>query len=137
MDKKLIALLSIFFLSFLLFISVLVFNKPLTQLTRATEDIEPSSTNSLIFAWPLTAKADGTSKVSVNVFVRSESNKLVTQKTVTLRTSLGDIENVSSVSDENGKTTFTLTSQTPGVAELSAVIDGATPVQKKLTVKFE
>lgn len=137
MDKKLIALLSIFFLSFILFVSILVFNKPLTQLTRAREDIQPSAANSLIFAWPLTAKADGTSKVNINVFVRSENNKLIGQKPVTLNTTLWDVQTVSNISDENGKTTFTITSRTPGVAQISATVDTTTPVQKKLTIKFE
>ncbi len=137
MDKKLLGLVTLFFLSFLFFISIVLFNKPLTQLTRAKEDIQPSSENSLIFGWPLTAKANGKDEVNINVFVRSENNKLIPNKTVKLETNLGSIKILSDTSDKGGKTSFTLTSDSTGLAEISAVIDNSIPVAKKLTVKFE
>lgn len=137
MDKKLLGLVTLFFLSFLFFISIVLFNKPLTQLTRAKEDIQPSSVNSLLFGWPLTAKADGKDEVNINVFVRSENNKLIPNKTVKLDTNLGSIRTLSDISDKDGKTSFVLTSDSTGLAQISALIDNSIPVSKKLTVKFE
>lgn len=137
MDKKLLGLVTLFFLSFLFFISIVLFNKPLTQLTRAKEDIQPSSANSLIFGWPLTAKADGKDEVNINVFVRSANNKLIPNKTVRLETNLGNIRILSDISDKGGKTSFVLTSDSTGLAEINAVIDNSIPLSKKLTVKFE
>ena len=137
MDKKLLGLITIFFLSFLLFISVVVFNKPLTQFTRAKEDLAPSGANSLIFAWPLTARADGSEEVTVNVFVRSENNKLVTDRTVTVTSTLGTVKVVTDKADNTGKTTFKVTAASPGTAEISATIDNSIPVAQKISVRFE
>lgn len=137
MDKKLLGLITLFFLSFLFFISVILFNKPLTEVTRAKEDAVTSSENSLIFAWPITAKADGQSEVTINVFVRSENNRLIPGKSVSVTSTLGQIKTVSNISDKNGKTTFVLTSDSPGNAEIGATVDSTTSLSKKLTIKFE
>ncbi len=137
MDKRLLALSAVFFVAFLLFVSAVVFDKPLTQLTRAKEETLPSGENSLLFAWPLTAKADGSTPIKVNVFVRSRTKRLISGKTVTLTTTLGNISPASSISDKNGETAFTVTSTSPGTAEITGTIDNSTPLQKTLTVKFE
>jgi len=74
MDKKIIGLMLVFFLSFGIFMTVLVFNKPINQLTRAKEESVVSEKNSLVFACPLNAQADGKSQNKITVFVRSYTN---------------------------------------------------------------
>lgn len=136
MDKKLLGLVTLFFLAFLFFLSVVVFNKPLSNFIRARETTTPSNENSLLFAWPLDSKADGVSEIKVDVFVRSETDKLVPNKEVRVSSTLGDVEPSSAITDKNGKASFTLVSSTPGTAELSATVDSV-QLSKKLTVKFE
>ncbi len=137
MDKKLLGLILAFFVTFILFTAAIVFQRPLTQAIRATEENTPSGSTSLIFAWPLTEKADGNTQVEVDVFVRSKSNKPVPKKTVNLTSSLGNVQALSNVSDTQGKATFIITSSTSGMAQLSAIIDNTIPLQKTVTVKFE
>lgn len=137
MDKKLVGLMLIFFLSFGLFTSVLVFNKPLSRLTRAKEEFLPSSDTSLIFAWPLTAVANGQPTVAVNIFVRNVNNLPLPNKKVSLVTSLGNINEVQSTTDKSGKATFNLGSTSPGLAELTATVDNQVQLKQKVTIKFE
>src|SRR3989344_2738418 len=135
MDKKLLSLVILFIATFIFFIAILFFNEPLSQLTRATEETQPSPETSLIFAWPLTVKADGTQSSQINVFIRNDKNKLITNKRVELRSSLGDIKNIIVSSDTNGKTTFELTSKVPGTADVTAVVEGI-KIKNALTIKF-
>jgi hypothetical protein len=137
MDKKFIFLSSVFFLLFGLFISMIVLNQPLRRLTRAKEEFIPSSKTSMILAWPLSSPADGKTNVNVNVFVRNMNNLPLSNKKVNLITTLGQIKELQSVTDKNGKSTFILTSDTPGIAQLKAVVDNQIELEQKLTVKFE
>ena len=136
MDKKLLGLIVAFFVTFILFMTAIVFQEPLTRAIRATEENTPSGTNSLIFAWPLSEKVGG-QQVKIDVFVRSRSNKPISKQPVSVATSLGEIQPAAAVSDSVGKATFVLTSSAPGVAELTATIDNTIPLQKTLSVKFE
>lgn len=137
MDKKLLSLFIAFFVTFVLFATAIIFQKSITQAIRATEENTPSGASSLIFAWPLTEKADGTAQVKIDVFVRSKSNRPISKKTVSVTTTLGDVQKVSDLSDNAGQTTFIITSSTPGVANLSATIDNTIPLEKTLSIKFE
>ena len=137
MDKKLVGLMLFFMLSFGLFISIVLFNKPLSRLTKAKEEFIPSSDASLIFAWPLTAKADGKYPVQVNVFVRNASNVPLTNKIVKLTTSLGSIKDINPTTDKAGKSTFAIGSQTPGIADLTTIVDNQIQLKQKVSVKFE
>jgi hypothetical protein len=137
MDKKFIFLSLVFFLLFALFLSMIVLNQPLRRLTRAKEEFIPSKKTSMILAWPLTAVADGKTNVSVNVFVRNANNLPLNNKKVNLTTTLGEIKEIQSVTDKNGKSTFILNSTSPGMAELKAVVDNQVELEQKLTVKFE
>lgn len=137
MDKKLIGLMLLFMLSFTIFISVIVFNKPLSTLTRAKEDAEPSETKSLMFAWPLSAKADGRSEVTISVFVRTITDKPLSGKKVSIITNRGTIREVNSETDKSGKATFVLFSDSSGMADLTALIEGPISLQQKISVKFE
>lgn len=135
MDKKLLSLVILFITTFIFFIAVLFFNEPLSKLTRAREETSPSADKSLIFAWPLSVKADGVEVSDVNVFIRNNDNKLISNQKVELRSSLGEIKNINTLSDANGKTTFKLSSLTLGSAEITAVVEGI-KLSNKLTIKF-
>ncbi len=137
MDKKLVGLMLIFLLAFTLFTSLMVFNKPLTRLTKAKEEFLPSAETSLIFAWPLSTKTDEKSSAMVNVFVRNMNNFPLANKKVSLTTSLGQITEIQSVTDKSGKATFKLSSNTAGVAELTAIVDNQIQIKQKVSVKFE
>ena len=138
MDKKFVLLMIVFFLVFGVFITNTLFNKQLTKFTRASGDIDPSSQASLIFAWPLTAKIGD--KVEVNVFIRNANNSPLDKKQVKLVTNLGLINGAqesTSESNKTGKVSFTLSSDTTGIAELTAFVNNNIQLIQKVSVKFE
>lgn len=138
MDKKFVALMIVFFLVFGVFITSVAFKDKIANLARASGDIDPSSQNSLIFAWPLTAKVGD--KVGVNVFIRNANNSPLNKKQVKLVTNLGLINGTresTSESDKTGKVSFTLSSDTAGIAELTAFINNNIQLSQKISVKFE
>lgn len=137
MDKKLVGLMLIFMLAFGLFTTITVFNKPLTNLTKAKEEFLPSSESSLLFAWPLTAKADATYTVQINVFVRNTTNIPLPNKRVHLNTTLGTVKDNDIETDKAGKATFVVNSDSPGFADLSAIVDNQVQLKQKVSVKFE
>lgn len=136
MDKKLTGLISLFFLSFFVFISVVVFGKPLSRFTRAAEESRPSSAKSLIFAWPLSASVANSETVRVDVFVRSETGIPIPKRPIVVNATLGSVSPKVVQSDNTGKASFSLTSQTPGTAQVTATIDSSVPITQKVSVKF-
>lgn len=137
MDKKLVGLMLLFMLTFGLYTAITVFNKPLTRLTKAKEEFIPSSESSLIFAWPLNSKSDGNSTAQINVFVRNANNIPLPNKKVALNSTLGTTNPTDVVTDKGGKATFSVSSDSPGLAEITAIIDNNIQIKQKVTVKFE
>lgn len=137
MDKKLLALITLFFISFAFFAVVTVFNKPITQLTRAKEDLTPSAEHSKILAWPLSVKADASSTSQITVFIVSESDKPLSNKVVTVTTSLGQFNQTAATSDNNGKAVFAISSSIPGIAKIEAIVEPNIKLTKKISIKFE
>ncbi len=141
MDKKFVFLMIVFFLVFGVFITNTIFNqqlKEVSRFTRATAESEPSSQTSLIFAWPLTAKVGD--KVDVNIFIRNANNSSLDKKQVKLVTNLGLINGTqesTSESNKTGKVSFTLSSDTAGIAELTAFVNNNIQLIQKVSVKFE
>jgi len=134
MDKKLTGLIFVFFLTVSLFVSLLIFNQPLSRFTRAKEEFTPSKEKSLIFAWPLNTKINN--QVTINVFVRNEKGIPLANKNVILRSTLGNIFPNSATTDKSGKVTFNLVSDNPGIAEVSAIVEGNF-LNQKVSIKFE
>lgn len=138
MDKKFIALMVLFFVVFGVFVSTTLLGGKLGSFARASTETDPSSATSLIFAWPLTAKVDD--KVDVNIFVRNANNLPLDKKQVKLVTSLGLVNGAQesvSESDKTGKVSFVLSSDSIGIAELTAFVNGNIQLSQKVTVKFE
>ncbi len=136
MDKKLTGLISLFFLTFFVFISVVVFSKPLSRFTRAAEESTTSSSKSLIFAWPLSSSVARSETVKVDVFVRSATGNPIPKRQIVVNSTLGTINPKVIQSDNNGKASFSLTSQTVGTAQISATVDNSVPISQKVSVKF-
>lgn len=138
MDRKLLALITLFFISFAFFAGLTIFNNPLNTLIRAKEDYIPSPVHSKIFAWPLSSiKANGISESEINVFVVSESDKPIPNKQITLTSSLGTVKESTASTDNNGKATLHITSATPGIAQIQAIIEPGININQKITVEFE
>jgi len=137
MDKKLISLLILLVLVFSIFISYVVFNEQIATFTRASSDTDPSAEKSLIFAWPLTAKATGQDKVMINIFIRNQKNQPLTNKLVSLTTTLGQLDTETQTTDKSGKVTFNITSTQTGIAQIQAKVDNKVQLKQSLTVKFE
>ncbi len=137
MDKKLGGLLVVFFLLFTLFATLVLFNGQLTTFTRAREDFAPSAKASLLFAYPLLVKANGTEKSTINIFVRSDKGMPVKDKVVTITTSVGALSKTEATTDEKGKASVTLTSSTPGTGTVEVFIDRTLKMTQTLSVKFE
>ncbi|MBF0208999.1 MAG: Ig-like domain-containing protein [Oligoflexia bacterium] len=137
MDKKLGGLLAVFFLLFTVFASSIVFNGQLSSITRAKEDFVPSATSSLLFAYPLLLKADGTSKSAVSVFIRSDKGMPVKAQKVSLTSSLGQFDVAEVTTDDKGKATANLSAANPGVAKIEALIGGSLKMTQQLSVTFE
>lgn len=136
MDKKLSALLLIFFLSFGLFTTALVFNGQIKTATRAKEELIASSKDSLIFAWPLTVKANEKSVISV--FVRNVKGTPLSNKQVVITSTKGKILEPSGATDKEGKASFQLTPQGElGVADIEVMVDGNVKLTRTISVKFE
>lgn len=138
MDRKLLALISLFFISFAFFAALTVGYRPIITLIRAREDFTPSPARSRIIAWPLSSlKSDGLAQSEINVFIVSNSDKPIANKVVTLSSSLGQIKENSVTTDNNGKATMHLISTVPGIAEIQATVDNNIVLSQKITVKFD
>lgn len=142
MDKKLVGLMAIFFLSFGVFTSILVFRKPLLNLARAKEDQVPSASSSkvILSCAGTMVKADGSDSCTVNVFIRTagDSPKPLANKVVTLTTDLGDLDRPTQTTDSLGKAVFRITSSTPGIATLRAkVTQDSTDIELSSSISIE
>ena len=136
MDRTLFNMMIVFFLSVGLFASYVLLNKPLTRLTRASTEGTPSAQNSLMFAWPLKVSADGKTPITITVFARNYNGRAIPGKSVTLTTNFGKLQQTTITTDTEGKSLFRITSDSPGVAEIKAMIDNI-EVQRTISVKFE
>jgi cytoskeletal protein RodZ len=136
MSKSLIGLFSLFFLAFALFATMVLFRTQIASITRAKEDSVPSEKNTLVFAWPLRLPADGKSESTITVFVRSSNGRPLSSKVVTATSSLGQIQNSPATSDKEGKVTFQLSSDTPGVANIQTTAEDVKILQS-VSIKFE
>ncbi|MCX6733032.1 MAG: Ig-like domain-containing protein [Candidatus Roizmanbacteria bacterium] len=137
MDKKLGGLLLVFFLLFTVFASSILFSTQLSSITRAKEDYVPSAKASLLFAYPLLVKADGTTKSTISVFIRSDKGMPVKDRKVTITATIGQLNMAEVTTDEKGKATATLTSTAKGISVIGAAIDGTLKMTQPLSITFE
>lgn len=136
MDKKFLLVTLFFILTFVAFTGYVVFRDPILRLTRASEEKSVSLSNSLVFAWPLKLKADGTSKSEITVFVRSPDGKGLGEQSVSLISSLGVVQEPRLISNIEGKAIFHLTSDLQGVANIEVLVNNKKLV-RSVTIEFE
>ncbi|MDP4009588.1 MAG: Ig-like domain-containing protein [Candidatus Shapirobacteria bacterium] len=108
--------------------------KSLVTFTRASTVGKVDLSKSLLIGSKILAVADGEDKCVVNVFVVDRSGKGISGKTVSLN-GINTVSPASSVSDNLGKATFTMTSIEARQFELEASVNGAF-LNNKLTVTF-
>lgn len=138
MDKKLAGLIGLFILSFFVFISIVVFSKPLSRFTRASSAVDPSASQSIIIAWPLNLKSNSSEETKLDVFVRSSSNAPVAGREVTVRSTAGSVEPDRVTTDRTGKATFQFApAGDKGVAELTAIVDNTLQLSQKVTIQID
>lgn len=144
MDKKLILLMSIFIISFILFISFVLLGKNEIMngvLTKAASNLQVSPKTSLILAYPLLLPPDGKSKAEINVFVRNENPDkepvAIPGKKVKIITTLGKVVPEEVKTNTSGQAVFNLTSETAGIAQIQAVIDDNITLNQKISVEFK
>lgn len=95
-----------------------------------------SMENSYVFASPISATADGISIIRVTVFLLNNQGVGLAGQTVTLKVSGPvNVATLSPTSDNFGRATFDLTSNTPGDYTLSAEVAGAT-LPQTVSVSF-
>ena len=132
MDPKLIGLVAIFFLLFGFFaVSIFLDSAPVP--IRATKSQPPDSTQSILLVFPLSQKIG--ESVTVNCVARDSEGGAIANAGCTVTTSCGSISPSTTQTNANGIATFTLTSDAPCVANLSATI-GDVMVQRKISVEF-
>ena len=137
MDKKLSGLLIVFFLLFGIFASFVLFNSKLLSITRAKTDYTPSVKTSLLFAYPLLLKADGTTKSTISVFVRNDKGMPVNNQKISITASVGQLTMAEITTDDKGMATTVLTSTRPGTSIIGATIGGVLKIVQPLSVTFE
>lgn len=123
MDRRLLSLMFVLFLSVILFVAAVVFQQPLARFTRAKEEFTISPTASKVLIWPVTVNADGSSFALVNVFLSSQTGKPISNKKIVLDVTIGTVSPIDAVSDTNGKAMFKVVSTTEGVATIAITAD--------------
>lgn len=143
MDKKFLGLMSIFMISFVLFVMSVFLSKTdfMNRLTKAESKFVPSPKTSLILIYPLQTQADGESKVKIDVFVRNDIKdhepEAINNKKVRIITTLGQLDKPEITTDQAGQASFYLTSNTPGTANITAIVDGSITLNAKVSVEFK
>jgi hypothetical protein len=137
MDKKLVFLISLFFVVFTVFSFTAVRYKFLVNFIRAKEEISPSPEKSLIIAWPVTVNLKNVKQSKITVFIRNIKESPVSNKLVELKTNFGNITPQQTYTDKFGKAEFIIESNNPGLAEIRAIVDNNIELQQKVNIKFE
>ncbi|MEO6508828.1 MAG: hypothetical protein ABIO02_02650, partial [Patescibacteria group bacterium] len=75
MDKKLTGLMSVFLLSFALFLSLIFLNTRLGTSSRASASLKPSVDTSFILTFPLQLATDSNESSDLTIFIRDTDTK--------------------------------------------------------------
>lgn len=139
MDKRIVVLMTLFFLIFTVFVSFVLLGGPLSKFTKASgKYIVVSPVESKIIFWPQTVKADGVSASTIQVFLVSENKTPITNKKVKLRTDLGSTKEPELTTAEDGSTyyQFHLVSDQEGLSNVEVLVDDTLTLNQKFSVKF-
>ncbi|MFA5894377.1 MAG: Ig-like domain-containing protein [Candidatus Shapirobacteria bacterium] len=108
--------------------------KAMVTMTKAAPATVISLGDSRVLAEKILARADGKDKCSVNVFVMDKNGKGVPGKQVSLEGMEGILP-ATATTNNDGKATFSMTSQKEGTFKLTAVVGGS-PLPREVKVTF-
>jgi hypothetical protein len=137
MDKKLLFLIILFFFVFSAFSFTALRQGSFSSFIRAKEGTVPSAEKSLILAWPVTVNLTTSNQSKITVFIRNNKEVPIANKSVQLNTSFGSVTPSIATTDKTGKAEFFLQSNSPGLAEITALVDNNIELKQKITIKFE
>lgn len=130
MDRKFAFLVLVFVFVFGAFVTTIILDQ--TQLIRAGTPKPPSQF--LIFSVPVNTNVGGICDISV--VVNNDENKAVAEATVCPSTDFGTISPACEQTDSSGIASFKLTSNTTGIATVTATVGGSIPIGKNVTCQF-
>jgi hypothetical protein len=116
------------------FLAAVVMPNVLVTLTKAAPATVISTNDSRVLGEKILAKADGIDKCVVNVFILDKDGKGVSGKNVSME-GVDGITAVKPVTDNDGKSVFSITSKIEGQFTLSALVEG-TPLPREIKVTF-
>jgi len=116
----------------IIYLATSVMPKALITLTKASGSSKVVINKSFLIGEKVLAKADGVEECMVSVFALDNDGQGVAKKQVIL---LGTDNELSGMTDVNGKVSFKLTSNEAKQMDLTATIGGST-LSKTLTVTF-
>jgi hypothetical protein len=132
----LISVIALFFAARSLIPQVIVY------LTQAARPTNYSLSNSYVFGAPLSAEADGQTKVRVSAFLLNDEGKGVADKQINLQVAPKDnatgtpqIGQVQPMTDKFGKAVFEVVSSTAGQYVATAVVDSM-EIPQTVTLTF-
>lgn len=135
MDKKLVGLITVFLLVFGVFMSFLVFGRSGQPLGIRASGSTVSCQNSFVFANQLNVEVGA--PVTILAYVRNESSVGLANIAVTCSSTLGTITPVDNpVTNSSGNATYSLVSDTPGLATISCSVASCGELARNVTVQF-
>jgi hypothetical protein len=119
---------------FVLFLAVYVVPQAFVSFTKAAPATKVSINDSYVLGETILAKADGKDKCMLNVFILDSSGKGVAGKNVSLE-GMESVVAINSVTNNEGKASFSVTSSVEGQYDLTATVEGA-PLTRGVKVTF-
>ena len=135
MDKKLLALAALLFVSIGIYSLFAFFKVPFAIFTQASQTNKPSTQTSLIFAWPLDLPADGKTESEITIFIRNEEGRGISEESVRLTSTIGTVPQTLLSTNLEGKSVFHISSKQVGVAQIEAFVDNK-KLQRTISIKF-
>lgn len=113
-----------------------LFTGPFSKLTQAVVPTSASEATSVLYAYPLTIKADGSAQSKIDIFVSSDSSLPLANEKVTITTTTGTVNPSTAMTDKMGHASYTLVMSEQGVATISFSVNDV-PFSKQITIKGE
>lgn len=113
-----------------------VFTGPLSTFTHAVVPLSASETNTTMYAYPLTIKADGKTQSKIDLFVATSDSLPVPNKPVVASSTIGTLSSTNALTDRMGHVSYVLTMEEPGIATIQFIIDSVL-LGKQITVQGE
>ncbi len=133
-DKKFNIIIGVFLLLFISISYLSLSNNRLPIFTQASNK-ELDINKTVVIISKLEALANGQDQSVITVFTRNSQSVAIENRRVDISTSLGTLSKTSTLSDDYGKTEFTITSDVAGTADLQILVDNQ-PILSQYSIKF-